>query len=1000
MHSRRIGDVRSRSPPAKRRDHRQTGYRPDCNQSHRADETVNDRSPRSLRRLNPNEPERYRRAFADGRSNSFEKRDYSRRFDGDKDDPVSSRAPPIGQPWDRSQFDENFPQRGPSSIEYRQKYLMPDPTNLNGDTNPSLKHVGDSENTISRIRNEKEFQGISSSSLDGHGMLIQKPVYFNDGTVRTFFSLPPDSGSTLNSSKTSGNFLSSSSRNPSIGLRKDEEICYSDKIHPHKIPTRETYEEEPMFGGLRKDEEIRYKDQMHRNKTRETYEEEQMFGGLRKDEELCYREQIHLKKISTRESYEEVKPMFYTRDVSYPVGPISQSKTFGSTSSGLVKDNVGSRLPLEGFGKGSGNFMNPYSRDGNSSAPHFDSARDLKDPIYYHRDPRSPLRGEHQDYNYPELGRRKNPASGYEADELYRKMPLTTQGDYVNREFSRPSYMDPDFERSRRSMRESGLLDPYSVQGEPVSSYLDRKRAPVVTEQDGEFLGSQSNHLEFETRICNDRKVTRLGSDYVYDSFERDAAPRSYRDRLRNGAIPQFESDLYRLSLSPQRRLKAEELGNYDSSERILKRKYIMDEEMSSHNPSSTLSSGRNISRRMQEPIGSNTQWSGRNPGGLSLSKRLNFGRQPYRKGGRPYEGMATRRASASDDRFPFRDRLVHAQQCTGGNISIKRRLRPGPLTSHNSYRLDIRKDSHKLKKFRKRTLDNQRDSPNVCNGDAVEDLVAPAKSDVPEDSEEFKHLVHRAFLRFSKQLNENPAQRRRYLEEGKAGTLLCSVCGSLSKEFVDTRSLVKHTFTSLKVGLRADHLGLHKALCVLMGWRSAVVPDDAWVQRVLPDAEALSLKEDLILWPPLVIIHNTSILNANPDERKVVTVEEMDAILREMGFGSEKTKVCRGKPANQSIMVVKFKPTFSGLQEAERLHNYYTEKKRGREEFLQINSRSGDKSEEAVGQATNNVDHVLFGYMGIADDLDKLDFGTKSKCIVKSKKDIQAIADAPLKTD
>ena len=76
----------------------------------------------------------------------------------------------------------------------------------------------------------------------------------------------------------------------------------------------------------------------------------------------------------------------------------------------------------------------------------------------------------------------------------------------------------------------------------------------------------------------------------------------------------------------------------------------------------------------------------------------------------------------------------------------------------------------------------------------------------------------------------------------------------------MDTQRLVTHAFMSHKTGLRAKHLGLHKAICVLMGW-DTVVPQDTvtWVPQVLPQAEALAQKEDLILWPPIVIIHNIS---------------------------------------------------------------------------------------------------------------------------------------------
>ncbi|KAI3987099.1 hypothetical protein MKX01_036889 [Papaver californicum] len=959
----------NRSPPLRRHVRRLS-----------SEDRFNDPSPprplRPVRRLS-SPPESGRIVFRGGRSNSpphnHNNRGYLRRFDGDKEDDeiVGSRGSVRQHPWNHTELDEKVSQR----IEYR---------HVNDEVNrSSLKQVGESENSMPSFRREKEYQGIGSSSFDGgKSNLVPKPMYFEDGTVRTFFAHPPEGSKTRN-------FPASSSGMTDVGLHKDEELRYRDQIHSNKMPMRETFgEAKPIY-----------------------------------DEGLHYSTQMHPSRVRTRESYdEELKPVIYTRDAAYPMLPVSQSKTFRSTSLSLGKeDGVGSRLPIEGYGKGVGNFVDSLGRehDANISASHSDLTRDEKDPTYYQRGVRSPLRHEHQDYYHPELGRRKIIDSGYLGDELYRKMPSATQGDYHNRELLKPSYMDPDpvdesyremppttqrdyhnrelsrpsymdldFGRSHRSTRESDFLDHYIVRGEPVSDYNNIRRAPLVPMQDRDFLGSGSSHLEVGTRISGGRKILSLEPNYA---FEREAISRSYRERLIDKATPEFESDIHDFNLSPRRRLRVEELDNYDSSERMLKRDYIMEEEMSRRYPGSTLSSGRIISRRMQEPTSSDIRGDGAIPGRLSLSERLNFDRHQYRKGGKPYKRMTTIGTSSSDR---FSD---HAQQRTGGHVSIKKRLRSGPFNSHH---LDVRIESHKGLKSRRRTLNNPFDSPGPSNGDAVEDALTPLKSDVPEDSEEFKLLAQRAFLRFSKQLNDNPAQRKRYLEQGKC-RVLCSVCGSLSKEFADTQSLVRHAFTSLKVGLRADHLGLHKALCVLMGWKSSEVPDDRWSLQVLPDAQALSLKEDLVLWPPQVIIHNSSILNENPDERKVIRIEEMEGILKDMGYGDGKTKVCRGKPANQSIMVVTFNSTLSGLQEAQRLHNYYTEKKRGREDFMRINSKSGEKSEEAHGELAKNVSHdVLYGYMGIAEDLDKLDFGSKSKCIVKSKKDIQAIASAPLETD
>ena len=97
----------------------------------------------------------------------------------------------------------------------------------------------------------------------------------------------------------------------------------------------------------------------------------------------------------------------------------------------------------------------------------------------------------------------------------------------------------------------------------------------------------------------------------------------------------------------------------------------------------------------------------------------------------------------------------------------------------------------------------------------------------------------------------------------------------------MNTIGLVMHTIMSPKVGLRVQHLGLFKALCLLVGWNSEMTPNKPWVHQVLPAAESLALKEDLIIWPPIVIVHNSSIGNSDPDERMIVTIDMLVTILR-----------------------------------------------------------------------------------------------------------------------
>lgn len=89
------------------------------------------------------------------------------------------------------------------------------------------------------------------------------------------------------------------------------------------------------------------------------------------------------------------------------------------------------------------------------------------------------------------------------------------------------------------------------------------------------------------------------------------------------------------------------------------------------------------------------------------------------------------------------------------------------------------------------------------------------------------------------------------------------------------------HAFTSKNGGLRSQHLGLHKALCTLMGWKITEEPSSEWHCEVMTIAETSALKEDLIIWPPVVIVHNSTIDNMNPDERVIISTEKLDTKLR-----------------------------------------------------------------------------------------------------------------------
>ncbi|KAG0487479.1 hypothetical protein HPP92_009574 [Vanilla planifolia] len=343
----------------------------------------------------------------------------------------------------------------------------------------------------------------------------------------------------------------------------------------------------------------------------------------------------------------------------------------------------------------------------------------------------------------------------------------------------------------------------------------------------------------------------------------------------------------------------------------------------------------------------------------------------------------------------PWMDSLsrtpVYAKNDHG--IRSNKRLKRDYVDIQDSCTLGKKQDLSRPYKHYKRSMhDKYRLQGRKFNGKGAH-LI---KNDPSEGSEEFKHKVHKAFLQYSKLLNMSPQRQSIFQGQGKNKKMHCFVCG---RQLMDTHSLVAHTYHSLKVGLRTEHLGLHKALCVLLGWNWLVAPDGANACRSRVFSEARIIREDLILWPPLVLIHNVYSRNKSNTKEFMVSIEGLKKILKDIGIDTVKGQVLEGNLSSDSFFVVKFLATFSGLQEAEKLHKYYAEKRHGKQEFLQITStRDGIKNQGET--QPKELHDFLYGYMALAEDLDKLDAETKKRSLVKSKMDIEAIADAPLRTD
>ncbi|XP_060169753.1 uncharacterized protein LOC132600542 [Lycium barbarum] len=539
----------------------------------------------------------------------------------------------------------------------------------------------------------------------------------------------------------------------------------------------------------------------------------------------------------------------------------------------------------------------------------------------------------------------------------------------------------------------------FTSQKRSTPDYFESRRAVDPRKPDVDILDYGANRLQYENETHRGYESSRKRELHKYQ-IDDDLLERS--DALYREYDPRFEK---REARSRERFISRDLPGPSNLS--------LREKHRTTNNRGAgiMISSDVRSAHKTHDRGDADEMWISRDIDSVVMSRKPNVPRSKYVKSGRPYKAAATT-SSTRNLSVSMSSRISKFNKSGGRDIkkrlgprshnldiehplgtkykpSLKKRLGPRLVKNHAPPPWVKKVNSHKSS----RNQDGL-DESVAEQGDDKEGIITPAKTEPPENSKDFKQLVQNAFFRFVRHLNETPAKRRKYSEQ--AGSLKCLVCGRDSEEFVDSESLVRHALTSSKAGLKSQHLGLHKALCALMGWKSADAPNGSWVREKLSNAETVALKEDLIMWPPVVIIHNSSIISSNADERVVVSAEELESKLRDMGFG-EKAKVSRGKPANQSILMVKFSATLSGLEEAERLCDIYAHRKHGRAELQRISSdHSGSIDDETKEPLTDPVGKILYGYLGIAEDLDKVDFETKKRSSVRSKKQIKDIAVAP----
>lgn len=295
---------------------------------------------------------------------------------------------------------------------------------------------------------------------------------------------------------------------------------------------------------------------------------------------------------------------------------------------------------------------------------------------------------------------------------------------------------------------------------------------------------------------------------------------------------------------------------------------------------------------------------------------------------------------------------------------------------------------------------------PGPSRGGGGEEMIRPAKymrsggfeggagAGRIKHNEVDQSALKKSFLLMVKLIYDNANLKRSYLAEGKQGRLQCLACNRTSKECPDMHSLIMHAYNSDSADSLVEHLAFHKALCVLMGWNYLTPPDHSKSYQMLSADEATANRDDLILWPPLVIIHNTITGKRDDGRMEGLGNKAMDSYLRGIGFHGGKAKALYSRDGHLGVTLVKFASDQSGLMEAMRLAEYFEKDNHGRNGWARLQPLTLGKDDEnnpdlcKFDHRTGEKKRVFYGYLGTVNDLEKVDFDFRKKITIASRSD------------
>ncbi|PIN01086.1 hypothetical protein CDL12_26411 [Handroanthus impetiginosus] len=259
--------------------------------------------------------------------------------------------------------------------------------------------------------------------------------------------------------------------------------------------------------------------------------------------------------------------------------------------------------------------------------------------------------------------------------------------------------------------------------------------------------------------------------------------------------------------------------------------------------------------------------------------------------------------------------------------------------------------------------------------------------------SEVDQNALKKAFLHFVKLVFETTNQKKNYLANGKQGPVPCLACNRSSKDFPDTHSLIMHAYNADSANSIVDHLAFHKALCILMGWNYLMPPDNSKAYQNFSADDAEANQDDLIMWPPSVLIHNTITGKGRDGRMEGIGNRAMDSILRDLGFTSGKSMSLYSREGHLGIHTVKFSGDELGLKEALRLADYFEREKRGRKGWARVQPGKDDENNPNIVKLdpkTGEKKRVFYGHLATVADLDKVTFEIKKKVSIVSTREFK----------